>query len=385
MPWSPSPSVPQRQHRTAWFAELPDPAPVEHQTAWWAVYGLDAPVEIACVTAAELQALKALGLHVEIVAEASVSLQKVAAMGFPVNLGVDAGVTLQKDAPISTPLTLDLDTAVSLAQVADVNLTDTGSVFAGSAGLQKVLGVDLSGVTIGAGTAATLGRTAPINLSVVADLDTAVALTKINVLPLASAVASVSTAATLGFPPNSPASASFTSSGPFTYTFPRWCDYIDAIALGGGASGQTGDGALNRQGKGGKAGQWATWTLQRGNHIAWSATQLTGSVGPGGAQAPNSDFGGPNNGTASTVTAPGYGTLTANGGNGTVDSGRTGEGAGSQTLNGTTYTGGAAATGNGSAGNPPGGGGAGGDGGIFGSRTRGGAGAVGGVWFRAYQ
>ncbi|AWY03640.1 minor tail protein [Mycobacterium phage Clifton] len=384
MPWSPSPTVPQRTHRTAWFDELPAPAPVQHQTAWWAVYGLDAPVEIACVTAAELQALKALGLHVQIVAEASVSLQKIAAMGYPVNLGVDAGVTLQKDAPIATPLTLDLDTAVELARVADVNLAGTGAVFAGSAALQKVLGVDLSGITVGADTAATLGRTAPVDLAVVADLDTAVALTKIRVLNLASAAAAV-TAATLGFPPNSPASQAFTSPGAFTYTFPRWCDYIDVVALGGGASGQTGDGALNRQGKGGRAGQWAMATVQRGNHIAWSVTQLTGTVGPGGAQAPNSDFGGPNNGTASTATVPGYGTLTANGGNGTVDSGRNGEGAGSQTLNGTTYTGGAAATGNGSAGNPPGGGGAGGDGGIFGSRTRGGAGAVGGVWFRAYQ
>ncbi|MBU8819534.1 hypothetical protein KL864_26980 [Mycolicibacterium goodii] len=384
MPWSPSPQFPQRQHRTAWFRDLPAPQPAQHQTAWWAVYGLDVAVEIACVTEVELQALKALGLHVEIVAEASVSLQKVAAMGFPVNLAVDAGVTLQKDASIGTPLALDLDTAVQLARVADVNFAGTGAVFAGSVGLQKVVGVDLSGIIIGADAAATLQRTAPIDLSVVADLDTAVALTGIRVLNLASAVAAV-TAATLGFPPNSPVGASYTSPGAFTYTFPRWCDFIDAVPLGGGASGQTGDGALNRQGKGGKAGQWATWTLQRGNHIAWSVTQLTGSVGPGGAQAPNSDFGGPNNGTASTVTAPGYGTLTANGGSGTVNSGRTGEGAGSQMLNGVTYTGGAEATGNGSAGNAPGGGGAGGNGGTFGSRTRGGPGAAGAVWFRAYQ
>lgn len=184
--------------------------------------------------------------------------------------------------------------------------------------------------------------------------------------------------------PMSTVTQEYTTAGTFTYNIPSDALLIDIVLLGGGASGQTGNGGNTVRGDGGKAGTWAMATLERGVHIPWNAYTISVTVGAGGAQPANSDHAGPNNGAASSITVTGYGTLTAAGGTGKTGA-QNGEGGGTQTLNGVTYTRGAGGTGNGGAGTAPGGGGAGGNGGIFGSRTRGGAGAVGRAWFRAYQ
>lgn len=167
-------------------------------------------------------------------------------------------------------------------------------------------------------------------------------------------------------------------SGAGTFTAPWWARYADVILLSGGASGQTGNGAIGTAGKGGNPGQWATTTIDLGQyHGPWSIT-LTG--GQGGAQAANSDNAAPNPGGNTTAAWTGAGSLTATGGSGTVASGQNGGTPGIRTYQGIDYTGGAGGTGNAGAGQAPGGAGAGGNGGIFGSRTRGGPGAPGQAW-----
>lgn len=203
------------------------------------------------------------------------------------------------------------------------------------------------------------------------------------VSPLMSATGNLGDA-TKGPLPMSPVTQQFTTAGTFTYNIPSDALFIDIVLLGGGASGQTGNGANTVRGGGGNAGGWTLLTLQRGADIPWSATQISVTVGAGGAQPANSDHAGPNNGASTSITVTGYGTSTAAGGTGKTGA-QNGGSPGSRTLNGTTYTGGSGGTGNGGAGTAPGAGGAGGNGGIFGSRTRGGAGSVGRVWFRAYQ
>ncbi|QAY16419.1 hypothetical protein SEA_MSAY19_34 [Gordonia phage Msay19] len=192
--------------------------------------------------------------------------------------------------------------------------------------------------------------------------------------------------ATARFAPMAPQSTTYSTVGTFTYTIPPWCRYIDAVGIGGGRGGQTGNGASTAVGRGGLPGQWAATTLERGVHIPWSESQLTVVVGAGGAGGANSDHAAGQNGSPSSITSS-AGTLTAPGGTGTSSAtlARDGVAAGDYTYLGITYTGGGTAGENGEAGKPPGGGGAGGNGGIFGNRTRGGAGARGQVNMRAYQ
>lgn len=178
--------------------------------------------------------------------------------------------------------------------------------------------------------------------------------------------------------PSTPARGPQSQSGAGTWSAPWWARYCDVILVGGGASGQTGNGAFGGAGKGGNPGVWATTTVDLGQfHGAWS---ITLAIGTGGPQAANSDLAAPNPGTASTASWTGGGSLSGAGGSGTVASGQNGGAPGNQTYQGVTYTGGAGGTGNAGSGTAPGGAGAGGNGGIFGSRTRGGPGGNGGAW-----
>ncbi|MCF8610075.1 hypothetical protein L5G28_07850 [Gordonia sp. HY285] len=174
-----------------------------------------------------------------------------------------------------------------------------------------------------------------------------------------------------------PDSGSFTDTG--AVVVPLWVRWVDVVLLGGGASGQTGSGANASAGDGGNAGAWVTRRFERGVDFNGTPT-LSFSVGAGGAQAPNSDKGGPNAGQATTATGIGSG-LSAAGGSGTT-SGQNGASPGNSTFEGVVYTGGAGGTGNAGSPTAPGAAGAGGNGGFFGSRTRGAAGARGQAWYR---
>lgn len=189
--------------------------------------------------------------------------------------------------------------------------------------------------------------------------------------------------ATVARSPTAPLRTDFTATGAYNYAIPEWSLIIDYALWAGAASGQTGNGAVNTAGKGGKAGQLITGTLIRGVDIPWSLAAITGTVGAGGAQPANSDGAGPTAGANTTAVINGV-TQTAIGGSGQASS-QNGETAASATIAGTNYTGGPGGTGNGGAGTAPGGAGAGGNGGIFGSRTRGGPGGNGQASFRARQ
>lgn len=176
--------------------------------------------------------------------------------------------------------------------------------------------------------------------------------------------------------------------GSYSYAIPGWSRFIDGILWPGGASGQTGSGAFNTAGKGGNAGTPVSFTLVRGVDIAWSLATITGTAGAGGAQAPNSDNGGPNAGADTTANYQNLSgtavTQKATGATGTTSTqnGATGP---TVTVGANSYPSGAGGTGNAGAGSAPGGGGAGGNGGVFGSRTRGGPGGGGRATFRARQ
>jgi hypothetical protein len=175
--------------------------------------------------------------------------------------------------------------------------------------------------------------------------------------------------------------------GTYNYAIPVWCKYLDVVLLGGGASGQTGNGAVNQPGSGGHSGKWQGYKLTRGVEIPWTATTVVITVGAGGARPADSDYAGPTPGANTTFSVASSISGLAAGGNGTNDGStrRDGLGAPAFTYGGIVYPGGANSTSSAQTGTTPGGGGAGGNGGIFGNRTRGGAGGPGAAWVRAYQ
>ncbi|MBY4571265.1 hypothetical protein ACN95_14690 [Gordonia sihwensis] len=201
-------------------------------------------------------------------------------------------------------------------------------------------------------------------------------------------VGHASDAAVGRFSVHAPAITVYDQPGTFSYPVPGWCTHLDFVVIGGGGSGQSGSGVLGGAGKGGIPGTWAGKTVTRvgvwsSTTLPFSVSSLTVTVGAGGAQAPNADYGGPNPGGASSVSyIDAY--VQAAGGSGTGDY-QNGRPVPDFTYAGTTYTGGASGTGNGGAASAPGGAGAGGNGGVFGNRTRGGAGGAGRVWIIARQ
>lgn len=178
----------------------------------------------------------------------------------------------------------------------------------------------------------------------------------------------------------------------FTLIIPPYAAFIDVIALGGGASGQNGEGAVGIDGKGGNAGQWSVRTYARQSYPQGLAS-INVVVGAGGERPADKSQADPRQGGNSgayffnnagvliqelTVSAPG--------GVGKA-SGRNGGDPGNYSLNGTTYYGGLGGrTSENTSAVAPGGGGYGGGGGVFGSFARGYIGAPGKVWvvFRSF-
>ncbi|QWY79548.1 hypothetical protein SEA_SCOUT_5 [Mycobacterium phage Scout] len=184
----------------------------------------------------------------------------------------------------------------------------------------------------------------------------------------------------LVWPAFTPQEQIFNVVGAYTYNIPANCRFIDVILLGGGGGGK-GLGLIGLWGEGGKAGTWQAFTLQRGVHIPWSATQIVGQIGAGGAQS-NTSGGNGGSGEPTTAVVPVFGTVAAAGGDGGTQQNldTPGKSPGNITHNGRTYVGGAQQNSPQTAGNPPGGGG----GGATITFGRGGAGARGQAWFYAY-
>lgn len=199
------------------------------------------------------------------------------------------------------------------------------------------------------------------------------ALTKIGPLAANAVPITFTAGAVIGFPPTSESTYIVTATSNFN--FPRWCNYLDIIIVGGGRGGQGAGWVAN--GVGGTAGSWAGITLQRGVDIGWAETYLAITIGAGGSAGSGGAFptAGGNGGTTTVAKGSGGTIATGSGGTGTVIATRDGPGPGNYTFNGVTYVGGSGD------GNAPGSGGRGGAA-SSGNGTTGGRGQA---WIRAYQ
>ena len=160
---------------------------------------------------------------------------------------------------------------------------------------------------------------------------------------------------------------------------PKWCGYIDLVALGGGGGGNHG-GTAGFYGEGGYAGKWAVKTLTAGVDFSLSTdTHVDFTPGAGGLGGYNIVIPGAYGG-ASTWKIGSTTVLSAAGGEGgdalRFGGHTVGQGAGTYTFNGVTFVGGGDQNVYGSGGTT-GGGGAGGN---WISFQAGGAGGVGCGW-----
>lgn len=193
-----------------------------------------------------------------------------------------------------------------------------------------------------------------------------------------------STSAAARYAPHADETTLFDLAGTSTYPIPSWCTHLDFVLIGGGASGQTGNGANTLRGSGGQAATWGGVTFSR-DLLGWGEETLTVTVGAGGPQPANADHAGPNPGSPTTIAFSGGVLLGDSGATGTV-SGQNGASPGNYVYRGVAYPGGIGGTGNGgNSTTAPGAGGAGGNGGVFGRRTVGGYGSRGRVWIIARQ
>ncbi|QGJ88008.1 hypothetical protein SEA_AVAZAK_26 [Gordonia phage Avazak] len=170
-------------------------------------------------------------------------------------------------------------------------------------------------------------------------------------------------------------------------SIPAFARFIDFVLIGGGSSGQTGNGAVGVAGRGGNPGDWLGVTIERGVEIPWTTSTASIVVGDGGEQAPNNDFAQPIEGQPSVVSMTGMSSILAPGGFGTrSENSQLGKAAPNFTYNGRNYVGGLGGVEDDMTGKAPGGAGAGGFGGTFGNRQRGWPGGKGKVWaiFRSF-
>lgn len=184
---------------------------------------------------------------------------------------------------------------------------------------------------------------------------------------------------------NDPVVVEVTNSG--ALAIPAYARFIDFVIIGGGASGQTGNGAVGVAGRGGNPGDWLGFTLERGVEIPWTINTANITIGNGGAQAANNDFAPPNEGEPTAVSIAGLSPILTYGGLGTrSESSQLGKAAPNYTYNGRTYIGGAGGVEGDLTGKAPGGGGGGGFGGAFSNRQLGWPGGKGRAWavFRSY-
>lgn len=168
----------------------------------------------------------------------------------------------------------------------------------------------------------------------------------------------------------------------FTPKIPWWAVAVDVIVIGGGGGGHGGDGALSRDGQGGRAAAWQSGVIELTKAEGDFANSFSVLVGKGGS---GGDRGNP--GTAGAESKVSYGmqfgpsVSSPGGAGGSSYADATGQYANSFTGFGMSFPGGAGGSRE-QPGGSPGGGGGGGKGGVFGGATAGAAGGNGSVWIR---
>lgn len=350
MPWSPTPTTSERQHRTAWFPTPPVPEPRKYRPAWFPRY-------------------RSKPSDTGIGQDLAVALPRTAAID--TGIGADRALTSRITALLNDTA-VGRDTALVKPRL---YLADSGiggdSVRLGARPVDQGIGIDSSSIR---------PRFAAVDTAVGADM-----LTSLRPRITVTDQGRGADTATNGFTPRAAALTSYTTPGTYQYRIPVWCKYIEIILCGSGRGGNGNSNAL--PGAGGNAGGWAAITLERGVDIPWTLLDITIVVKDGGAGGAGSVFVGRagTDGAASTAAVSGTVILSAPGGTGERSGNQSGGSPGNYSYGGQPYTGGAeTTTGNGTVGNPPGGGGRGGNGNTFGGFA-GGKGAAGVGHVRARQ
>ncbi|MGV0595713.1 glycine-rich domain-containing protein [Mycolicibacterium porcinum] len=335
MPWSPMPTTPERQYRTAWFPTPPDPEPRQHQTAWFPRY-------------------RANSSDTGIGQDLATALPRIPV----IDTGIGADRALE-----SRIVELLADTAAGR----DTALLRP-KLYVADAGIGADLarpGARPADTGVGADMSQARPRYAAIDRAVGADM---LSIPKLGTI--ASDTGIGADVATSGFTAHAETTDPITASG--TWVIPVWCRVIDIILLPGGHGGYGGNVTGSN---GGLAGDYLAFTIVRGVDIPWSTITIAFTIGAGGSGGGIGGHGGDGGNTVASAT--GMTTRTALGPAGTsaYNTSNTGEAAGNYTFNTKTYTGGAAN------GGVPGSGGRGATS-VFGSGS---AGARGQAWCRAYQ
>ncbi|WP_445929784.1 glycine-rich domain-containing protein, partial [Mycobacteroides abscessus] len=182
----------------------------------------------------------------------------------------------------------------------------------------------------------------------------------------------------------------YTAPGWYTYLFGADSRYVYIAGSSAGGGGGGGDGGWDKPGEGGRRGNWAALSLERGVGIPWDVPGLDVYVPAPGAGSPSRETNG-SPGEALIVrlsTAPGTVLLNIPGGNGGrlayggfFNRDPVGEAQTNYPFFGRLFVGGLAAPKD-TNGNSPGGGGGGGDGGVGGNAR---AGRPGGAGFCAIR
>ena len=352
MTWSPTPTTPERQYRTAWFLAPPAPDPREYQPAWFPRYRIK-PSDTGIGQDLATSAPRILGADTGLGADRAV-LTPTGLLIADTGLGADGGLI-----------------------VPDFHATDAGA----GADIARP-GVRPADTGLGADLGQMRPRCAAIDRAVGVDM-----LTSLKPRTTARDTGLGADSASSGFTAIAPVAANWAAAGTYTFKIPVGCRYIDVVLLGAGGGGASSGTFYTLKGYPGEAGSWSTITLERGVHIPWTAITLTVVIGTGGARGSGGVTGTPGSAGAATVLKLDTATLlTATGGTGGIANAtgtfdNVGRSPGSVTYNSQPYVAGGTQSANGGAGNPPGGGGAGGS--NFGGA--GGVGAPGGAWCRAYQ
>ena len=168
----------------------------------------------------------------------------------------------------------------------------------------------------------------------------------------------------------------------FNPSIPWWAVAVDVVVIGGGGGGHGGDGAVSRDGQGGRAAAWQSGAFdltQAEGDFLNTFSVLVGKRGSGGNKEKSGTAGAESKVSYGMQFGPSVSSPGGAGGSSYADA--AGQSANSFAGFGMSFPGGAGGSRE-KPGISPGGGGGGGKGGVLGSATAGAAGGDGFVWIR---
>lgn len=372
--WFDDSPAPALVRAPGWFDATTAPVDVGTEVGWWALLALDLRGFTDPVQVLTLRAVKGIALAQLAGSTESLTLRKIATAVFANTATPAQNLELRKIAKLALAGTAPAVQALALQRIVGLVLAQTLGAPAQLLTLGRVGPIEF----VDTAPAAQLLEARSVGLLEVASTAfTGEALTMSqlsNIAMDASRGTGVETLA-VGYRPTAATTTYIANPGAWSYTIPRWADYLDVVMVGAGSRGT--NGSFFGNGAGGNAGAWLGITLDRSSpgDVPYTTKTLTGTIGAGGSSS------GAAGGATSLAAVGSFGARSASGGSGQASAfDVVGKSPGNFTWNGQVYEGGAAAPTLAQIGNTPGGGSAGG--GYAGQSKNGGAG---GVWIRAYQ